>query len=146
MTEFTPIEASVGGMLIAFSAIMMLLFIGKITGISGIFFRLVTGLSQPKQAVSRFWRIAFIVGLIISPLLAQLFGFYLPVELDASWLTLAIAGLFVGFGSKLGSGCTSGHGICGIGRLSKRSIVATCTFMVSAIVTLFIVKLITTGA
>lgn len=146
MTEFTPIEASIGGMLIALAAIIMLLLVGKVSGISGIFSRLITGLNQPEVTVNRFWRVAFIAGLIISPLLAQPFGFYLPVELDASWLTLAIAGFLVGFGSKLGSGCTSGHGICGVGRFSKRSIIATCTFMASAIATVFIVKLITVGA
>jgi hypothetical protein len=87
------------------------------------------------------WRLAFIIGLITAPFLAALFFGILPViEVDASWLTVIIAGLLVGFGVQYGSGCTSGHGICGLSRLSPRSLVATLSFMTAGFLVVFIIR------
>src|SRR5271155_1622697 len=118
MANFTPISAAIGGALIGLSAVLLMLFNGRIAGVSGV----LGGLLQP-QATDRAWRVAFIAGLIAAPLTAGLVGFAVPMpQLPASTITLAVAGLLVGFGTRLGSGCTSGHGICGIARLSPRSI------------------------
>ncbi len=143
MTEFTLYEALIGGALISVSALILLLFNGKIAGISGIFF---TGfyafLSKNNTQVEKWWRLVFLAGLIMSPLLAGQFDANLPERIDISWPVLMIAGFLVGVGTRLGSGCTSGHGICGIGRLSARSIIATCIFMLTAVLTVFLFKLI----
>lgn len=134
MTEFTPIAGLVGGMLIGIASALMLWGSGRITGISGIF----GGLLAPSQGEFG-WRAAFIAGLIVGGLAWPLAsGNSLPVDLQVSWPTMLIAGLLVGFGTRLGSGCTSGHGVCGIARLSPRSLVAVVTFMVAAAVTTFI--------
>lgn len=136
MTQFTLVDAVIGGAVLSVAALMMLLFNGKITGISGIIYGL-------KQSFSKsgLWRFCFILGLIISPFFASHYGYVLPDTLNMSWLTMVIGGLLVGFGTQLGSGCTSGHGICGIGRLSIRSIVATCIFIGTAVITVFLIKL-----
>ena len=135
MTEFTPYPAAIGGIIIGIAAIALLLSIGKIAGISGIFAQ--TALQKPR-AIS--WQMTFIIGLILAPLIAQPLGYGLPTTIDLSWPQIVIGGLLVGFGSRYGSGCTSGHGICGIGRFSKRSIVATITFMATAVITVFITR------
>lgn len=130
MANFTPISAAIGGALIGLSAVLLMLFTGRIAGISGIF----AGLINP-QTDDRGWRAAFIAGLIAAPITALLVGYPVPVpQMPGSWITVAVGGLLVGFGTRLGSGCTSGHGICGIARISPRSIAATCTFMAAAIV------------
>jgi uncharacterized membrane protein YedE/YeeE len=104
---------------------------GRIAGVSGIFSGLLNLRGEDKG-----WRIAFIAGLILAPVIAGFAGYGMaPPKLPASWALLVAAGLLVGFGTRLGGGCTSGHGICGIGRLSPRSITATIVFMVTAIVT-----------
>jgi uncharacterized membrane protein YedE/YeeE len=128
MGEFTPISAAIGGALIGLAATLLMVLTGRIAGISGIF----AGLVSP-EAGDRSWRIAFIAGLILAPLTAGLIGYPLaPPQLPASWGIIVAAGLLVGFGTRLGSGCTSGHGICGIARLSARSLVATAVFVASA--------------
>jgi uncharacterized membrane protein YedE/YeeE len=130
MANFTPISAAIGGALIGLSAVLLMLFTGRIAGISGIF----GGLINP-QTSDRLWRATFIVGLIAAPLAVTLAGDKMPMpQLPGSFVTIAIAGLLVGFGTRLGSGCTSGHGICGIARLSPRSIVATAVFMIAAVI------------
>ena len=130
MANFTPISAAIGGALIGLSAVLLMLFNGRIAGVSGI----LGGLLNP-QSDDRVWRVAFIAGLIAAPLSAALVGDAVPVpQMPTSVITIAVAGLLVGFGTRLGSGCTSGHGICGIARLSPRSIVATCVFMAAAII------------
>ncbi|MGJ8679292.1 YeeE/YedE family protein [Paraglaciecola sp.] len=129
------IEAFLGGMLIGLGAILLMLLNGRIAGISGILHGALTSFS-----IASLWRWAFIVGLVLAPLVASFGGFSLPASLPVDLTTLIVAGLIVGVGTKLGSGCTSGHGICGIGRLSKRSIVATMIFMSSAIVTVALTK------
>jgi uncharacterized membrane protein YedE/YeeE len=128
MGEFTPISAAIGGALIGLAATLLMVLTGRIAGISGIF----AGLVSP-EAGDRSWRVAFIAGLILAPLAAGLIGTPLaPPQLPASWGISVAAGLLVGFGTRLGSGCTSGHGICGIARLSARSLVATAVFVASA--------------
>jgi uncharacterized membrane protein YedE/YeeE len=130
MANFTPISAAIGGALIGLSAVLLMLFSGRIAGISGIF----GGLINP-QTDDRAWRAAFIAGLIAAPLTAMLIGYPLPLpQMPASFVTIAAGGLLVGLGTRLGSGCTSGHGICGISRISPRSIAATGVFLAAAIV------------
>jgi uncharacterized membrane protein YedE/YeeE len=130
MANFTPISAAIGGALIGLSAVLLMLFTGRIAGVSGIF----DGLINP-QTGDRTWRAAFVVGLIGAPVTAMLVGYAVPMpQMPGNYVTIVVSGLLVGFGTRLGSGCTSGHGICGIARLSYRSIAATGVFMVAAIV------------
>jgi uncharacterized membrane protein YedE/YeeE len=130
MANFTPVSAAIGGALIGLSAVLLMVFTGRIAGISGIF----AGLINP-QTTDRAWRAAFIAGLLAAPLAATLLGHTVSTpRMPGSYITIVIGGLLVGFGTRLGSGCTSGHGICGIARLSPRSIVATGMFMMAAII------------
>ena len=136
MEHFTPISAILGGLLIGLAAAGLLLLNGRIAGISGILGGL---LDLPRGDIS--WRGAFIAGLIAGGLVLLWFypqAFVLPP--DYSLTTYAIAGLLVGYGTRLGSGCTSGHGVCGIGRLSPRSLAAVMTFVASAMFTVFVVR------
>ena len=129
MANFTPISAAIGGALIGLSAVLLMLLNGRIAGITGI----AAGLIDPTST-DRFWRAAFIVGLIAAPLSGMLVGYPLAVgQMPGSLITIAAAGLLVGFGTRLANGCTSGHGICGIARLSARSVTATAVFMAAAI-------------
>ncbi len=131
LSHFTPLSSLGGGLLIGLAAVLLIHFCGRIAGISGILSGL---LSKPEG-----WRIAFLAGLIGSPLLYSLF-FTLPeINVQTSWPMIIVAGLLVGVGTRLGSGCTSGHGVCGLSRFSKRSLVATLTFMVTGIVTATVV-------
>ena len=136
MTEFTPVASAVGGAMIGLSAVMLMLFVGRIAGISGIASRLL-----PPVAEDYGWRLAFVVGLIAAPILYQQVG-QQPIEQTVSGdlVLMGLAGLLVGFGSVFGGGCTSGHGVCGLSRFSVRSIVATVVFMVVAFVTVFLVR------
>ncbi len=141
MANFTPISAAIGGALIGLAAALLMLTTGRLAGISGIFGGcLAPSLPSPASGGGlgrgdKGWRVAFIAGLILAPLTGSLVGFPVPLpEMPASWVVIVAAGLLVGFGTKLGSGCTSGHGVCGIARLSPRSIVATGIFMGVAIV------------
>jgi|SRR6516165_774351 uncharacterized membrane protein YedE/YeeE len=130
MANFTPSSAAIGGALIGLSAVLLMLFTGRIAGVSGIF----DGLINP-QTSDRAWRAAFVAGLIAAPATAMFVGYAVPMpQMPASYVTIVVGGLLVGLGARLGSGCTSGHGICGIARLSPRSIAATGVFMVTAIV------------
>lgn len=130
MANFTPISAAIGGALIGLAAALLMLWTGRVAGISGIF-----GGCLAFGTSDKGWRLAFIAGLILAPLAAGLVGFPVPFpEMPASWIVIVAAGLLVGFGTRLGGGCTSGHGICGIARLSARSIAATGIFMGVAIV------------
>jgi uncharacterized membrane protein YedE/YeeE len=133
MENFTPLSAFIGGSLIGLSAALLLLIKGRIAGITGIMDSMV-----PPYERTSFWRGAFIIGLILGVLLYSLIAGAPTITVDANSGTLIIAGLLVGFGSNLGSGCTSGHGICGIALFSKRSIIATVTFMASGFFTVFI--------
>ncbi|HDZ9270230.1 TPA: YeeE/YedE family protein [Vibrio cholerae] len=134
MTFSIPWDSLIGGMLLGISATLMLLMNGKIAGISGI----LTGLLTPKSRDFA-WRLLFVVGMISGGVIGvKLLDHAVPTDFGVSGILLATAGLLVGVGTRLANGCTSGHGICGIGRFSKRSIVATCVFMVVAAVTVFV--------
>lgn len=142
-TSFTPLASLFGGILIGLSAVMTALFYGRIMGVSGIVSRLLppraTGLNQP-------WTIAFIVGVIGAPLLWQLTtGVGVTAQFIASTPVLLIGAFFVGLGSVLGNGCTSGHGVCGLSRLSLRSLSATVTFMAVAFGTAAVIRFIFGG-
>jgi uncharacterized membrane protein YedE/YeeE len=129
IANFTPISAAIGGALIGLAAALMMLLTGRIAGITGILAGLL-----PQGASDMGWRIAFIAGLLLAPLIGSLGGYALAAPaIDDSWIVVIIAGLLVGYGTRLGGGCTSGHGVCGIARLSPRSIVATLVFMAVAI-------------
>lgn len=129
-------QAFIGGLLIGTGAIVLMLFNGRIAGISGI-----TTSALSKPARQHLWRYAFIAGLVLAPFITAPLGFALPVSLPGDAILLAVAGLLVGIGTGLGTGCTSGHGICGLGRLSVRSLIATITFMVTAILTVLVLRL-----
>jgi uncharacterized membrane protein YedE/YeeE len=136
MANFTPVSAAIGGMLIGLSAVLLMLSTGRIAGICGIF----SGLLN-LQGDDKGWRIAFVGGLILAPAIAGWAGYGVAMSgLPASWAVIVVSGLLVGFGARLGSGCTSGHGICGIARLSPRSIAATIVFMLTAIMTVAITR------
>ena len=129
-------QAFIGGLLIGSGAIVLMLFNGRIAGISGI-----TASALGKPARLHLWRYAFLAGLILAPFVTAPLGFPLPMPLSGDPILLAVAGLLVGIGTRLGAGCTSGHGICGLGRLSVRSLMATLTFMATAIVTVLVLKI-----
>lgn len=136
-TEFTPFASLIGGLLIGSAAILIMVGSGQIAGVSGI----VAGLLRSPENGSS-WRIAFIAGLLGGAAIAVLAGLFDPgtVRFPATGLLAAIAGLLVGAGTSVGGGCTSGHGICGLARLSPRSLVATCIFMAVAFVVVFITR------
>jgi uncharacterized membrane protein YedE/YeeE len=134
-TAFTPYSALAGGALIGAAAALFVLLDGRVAGVSGI----VGGLLRPQRG-DVVWRIAFIVGLIAAPLLYRLFALKPVIVIATAWPWLIVAGLLVGVGTRYGSGCTSGHGICGIARLSPRSIVATPIFMAAGFITVFCLR------
>jgi uncharacterized protein len=131
------LSAAIGGVLIGLSAVLLMALSGRIAGISGI----VGALLPPKPAPDRSWRLAFVVGLVAAPVILRMLTdddrIGAPI---VGYGMLIAAGLLVGIGTALGGGCTSGHGICGIARLSVRSLAAVMTFMVAAIVTVFLVR------
>ena len=136
MEHFTPFASTIGGLLIGLSAALMLLFSGQIAGISGI----LSGVLEPQKGDVG-WRAAFVGGLaaggaILVAFVPELFA----VTIDRSFWAIAAAGLLVGFGTRLGNGCTSGHGVCGLSRLSARSMVATASFMATGAITVFVVN------
>jgi uncharacterized membrane protein YedE/YeeE len=136
-TEFTPISATVGGVLIGLSAVLLMAMIGRIAGISGI----AGNLLLPRPAADWGWRLSFIIGLIAGPVVVALAtGTPPPIQFPMGIVVMAVAGFLVGIGTMLGNGCTSGHGVCGIARRSARSLVATATFMGTAIVVVFLVR------
>ncbi|BBD38001.1 YeeE/YedE family protein [Aminobacter sp. Y103A] len=137
MTEFTPIASTIGGILIGLAAVLLIAWEGRIAGISGIASRLL-----PPYADGAFpSHLGFVLGVVAAPLIYLMASGNEVLQTVSSNLSLmAIAGLLVGFGSVYGSGCTSGHGVCGLSRLSMRSLLATVTFMTTAFVTVFIVR------
>jgi uncharacterized membrane protein YedE/YeeE len=132
---FTPWSAAAGGALIGLAAAMFILLNGRIAGISGV----LGGLLKPVRGDVA-WRVAFLAGLVGAPLLYALFAPLPAPTIDAGTGALVLAGLLVGVGTRYGSGCTSGHGVCGISRLSIRSLAATATFMAFGFLTVFIVR------
>jgi uncharacterized membrane protein YedE/YeeE len=134
-SHFTPWVSLAGGVLIGTAAAMLVLLNGRIAGISGI----VGGLLTPRRGEIA-WRLAFVAGLLAAPLVMLLVGHSVTPRIDAGFGMLVVAGLLVGIGTSYGSGCTSGHGVCGLSRLSPRSLIATATFMLAGIATVFLVR------
>ena len=133
--SFTPWTALAGGVLIGIAAAMFVLLNGRIAGISGV----LGGLLKPHRGDVA-WRVAFVGGLVAAPLIHAAWFSRPEARIDASYGALMVAGLLVGVGTRYGSGCTSGHGVCGLSRLSPRSLVATCTFMATGFVTVFLIR------
>jgi uncharacterized membrane protein YedE/YeeE len=133
--HLTPVSSLLGGALIGLAAALLMLFNGRIAGISGI----VSGLLRPTRNEWA-WRLAFVLGIVASPWIYQCVAALPASTLDADWPALVFAGLLVGVGTRYGSGCTSGHGVCGLARLSPRSLAATLAFMLSGFVTVFVVR------
>lgn len=137
MTEFTPIASLIGGMLIGAAAVMLMAFNGRIAGISGILSRILP--PYVDSAVAD--RVAFIAGLLIAPVLyATAAGTAVTQTVSGNLPLMAVAGVLVGFGAVYGGGCTSGHGVCGLSRLSPRSLAATLTFMATGFLTVFAIR------
>ncbi|MBW3196401.1 YeeE/YedE family protein [Marinobacter nauticus] len=134
-SQFTPGAALTGGLLIGLAAASFLLLNGRIAGISGI----LGGLLVPARR-DILWRLAFLAGLVGTPSLWLLFAELPPIQIDAAYPALIVAGLLVGIGTRYGSGCTSGHGVCGLSRLSPRSLVATLSFMATGFLTVFVIR------
>ena len=135
LNAFTPLSALAGGVLIGLAAAMFVLLNGRIAGISGI----LGGLLRPKPGdVS--WRLAFVIGLIVAPVVYQVFTALPASRIDTGEWMLIVAGLLVGVGTRYGSGCTSGHGVCGLSRFSVRSLVASLLFMAAGFATVFAMR------
>lgn len=134
-TTFTPLASALGGMLIGLSALLLLMFNGRIAGLSGI----MGGLLPPFPGDWR-WRLAFVSGAILGPVVYMALTGPVEFAVPAGTLALALGGIVVGIGVTFGNGCPSGHGICGMGRLSPRSIVATLSFMAAALATVFVIR------
>jgi uncharacterized membrane protein YedE/YeeE len=135
MTEFTPLTATLGGLLIGGAASWLLIANGRIAGVSGI---LGSALAGPHA--DRTWRASFLVGLPLGAFATSEFRGGLDVQITTPPVALIIAGLLVGFGTQLGNGCTSGHGVCGLARRSRRSLIATATFMATGALTVLVVR------
>ena len=132
---FTPWSSLAGGALIGLAAAMFALFNGRIAGISGV----IAGLLKPTRG-DLAWRAAFVGGLLAAPLMYVLMADAPTLQIDAGFGAIAVAGLLVGIGTRYGSGCTSGHGVCGLSRMSRRSLVATVAFMAAGFVTVFVIR------
>ncbi|MFC0387665.1 YeeE/YedE family protein [Muricoccus vinaceus] len=135
MENFTPVSSALGGALIGLSTALLWIANGRVAGISGI----IGGIIKPKGGEVA-WRLAFLTGLIGTPLAYSVVQGAPAISVEADYTTLVVAGLLVGFGTRLGGGCTSGHGVSGLARLSRRSITATGAFMLAAAVTVFLVR------
>jgi uncharacterized membrane protein YedE/YeeE len=137
MTEFTPYASLIGGAMIGLSAVLLMLWEGRIAGVSGIAGRLL----PPYRDGAFLSRVGFVAGIVAAPLLMTWgSGQAIAQTISSNVPLMVVAGLLVGFGSVWGNGCTSGHGVCGLSRLSPRSMVATATFMATAFVTVFLVR------
>ncbi|SFR45645.1 hypothetical protein SAMN05216203_0471 [Marinobacter daqiaonensis] len=133
--SFTPWSALIGGLVIGLAAALFVLLNGRIAGISGI----LGGLLTPVRSDIG-WRVAFLAGMILAPAIWVAFAPMPAIEVNASYPVIIVAGLLVGVGTRYGSGCTSGHGVCGLSRFSLRSLLATLTFMVAGFVTVFLIR------
>lgn len=132
---FTPWSALAGGIILGLASALFILVNGRILGISGI----IGGLFRPRSGDIG-WRVAFLLGLLASPLIFGLWGSLPAAQVDAGWTSVGIAGLLVGIGTRYGAGCTSGHGVCGLSRLSPRSLVATVSFMAAGSITIYVLR------
>ena len=135
MTGFTPIQSLIGGMMIGLSAVFLMALHGRVAGMTGI----LTGIIPPA-APDWPWRAAFLAGAVVAPVIYLAAGGVIPFDVPVSTAALVLGGLLVGIGVHFGNGCPSGHGICGLARLSPRSLAAVLTFMLTAIVTVFVVR------
>ena len=135
MTDFTPIQSLIGGVLIGLSAILLIAFHGRVAGMTGI----LSGVIPPLVSDWR-WRAAFLVGAIVAPAVYLAAGGVIPFEVPVSTAALVVGGLLVGIGVHFGNGCPSGHGVCGLARLSPRSLAAVLTFMLTAFATVFVIR------
>jgi len=135
MTDFTPIQSLIGGVMIGLSAVLLMALHGRVAGMTGI----LTGVIPPVASDWR-WRAAFLVGAILAPVIYLAAGGVIPFEVPVSTGALVFGGLLVGIGVHFGNGCPSGHGICGLARFSSRSLAAVLTFMLAAFITVFIVR------
>ena len=141
-TAFTPLASLIGGVLIGIAAVLLMLVHGRIAGATGV----LAGALLPTNFTDSSWRVAMIAGMVTAPALVFWVSGAMPaIQVPESILTLVLGGLIVGVGVTLGSGCTSGHGVCGMARLSPRSIAATLTFMAMTLVTVYIVRHIIGG-
>ena len=146
MTEFTPLTSLIGGMLIGLSAVILMATHGRIAGISGIVARLLPPKDETSDLSGTSVSMIFVLGLLLGvPAYWVVSGGFPEQTVSSNLPLLALAGLFVGFGATLGSGCTSGHGVCGLSRFSARSLVATGTFMIAAAITVFVLRHILGG-
>ncbi|MEQ1753668.1 MAG: YeeE/YedE thiosulfate transporter family protein [Micropepsaceae bacterium] len=136
MTEFAPWDAAAGGALIGLAAVWLMAANGRIAGISGIVNRLL----PPYTDALLPDRVAFVVGLVVAPTIVIAFGGSVVQTISDNPVLLVVAGLLVGFGSTIGNGCTSGHGICGLSRFSKRSLAATLVFMATGALTVYVMR------
>ena len=143
-TEFTPVASLLGGLLIGGSAVWLMASLGRIAGVSGMLGRLLS--PQAASGNARIISLGFVVGMLLAPVLFLVFSVPVQQEVSSNWLLMGVAGVLVGMGTSIGSGCTSGHGVCGLSRLSTRSLVATVVFMLCAGTTVYIIRhLIETG-
>jgi uncharacterized protein len=133
--SFTPWSAVIGGAIIGVAVAMFVLVNGRIAGISGI----IGGLVRPTYP-DLAWRAAFVLGLLLAPVIYARISMLPAIEIDANYPTIIVAGLLVGVGTRYGAGCTSGHGVCGVSRISPRSLVATLSFMAAGFATVFVVR------
>ena len=140
MTDFTPLQSLIGGALIGVSAVLLMGLHGRIAGMTGILSGVVPPLAPDWQ-----WRVAFLAGAIVAPLLYLLAGGEIAFSVPVSAGALAVGGVLVGIGVHFGNGCPSGHGICGIARLSPRSLVAVPTFMATAFITVYVIRHVIAG-
>jgi uncharacterized membrane protein YedE/YeeE len=134
-SAFTPWSAAIGGAVIGIAAALLVLVNGRVAGISGI----VGGMLSPR-AGDFAWRLAFVAGLLVAPLAYAAVAALPPITIEAGYPILIAAGLLVGIGTRFAGGCTSGHGVCGLSRLSPRSLVATLSFMAAGFITVFVVR------
>jgi hypothetical protein len=134
-SAFTPWSAAIGGVVIGIAAALLVLVNGRVAGISGI----VGGMLSPR-AGDFAWRLAFVAGLLVAPLAYAAVAALPPITIEAGYPILIAAGLLVGVGTRFAGGCTSGHGVCGLSRLSPRSLVATLSFMAAGFITVFVVR------
>lgn len=134
-TSFTPGSALLGGILLGIASALFILLNGRILGISGI----IGGLLRPR-AGDISWRVAFVIGLLAAPWVYTLWTPLTPISVEADWGAVILAGLLVGLGTRYGAGCTSGHGVCGLSRLSPRSLVATVAFMGAGFFMVFVIR------
>ncbi|WP_233859600.1 YeeE/YedE family protein [Paraburkholderia sp. HD33-4] len=135
LDHFTPIASLSGGLLIGAAAAAMVLLLGRIAGISGIVGGLLRWTTRDGA-----WRVAFVAGLVVAAVIARAAGAPVAISVDASWPAVIAAGFLVGIGTRYGSGCTSGHGVCGISRGATRSLIATATFMAAGFVTVYFMR------